>query len=75
MANIVFGLVAMALGLWGLSVWWWSVAEVLRGVLPIFLILFGMVALGAGVAKVRDGSRNSSAPGGDVLGEAGPMDE
>ncbi|MEE8483713.1 MAG: magnetosome protein MamI [Nitrospinota bacterium] len=54
MPNIVFGLVAIAVGLWGLSVWWWSVAEFLRGFVPIALILFGLVALGAGVSVVRD---------------------
>jgi len=54
MPNIVIGLVAIAVGLWGLSVWWWSVAEFLRGIVPVVLILFGLVALGAGVSVVRD---------------------
>jgi len=56
MPNIIFGLVAIALGLWGLSVWWWSVAEFLRGVAPIALILLGLVAVGAGVSVVREGT-------------------
>ncbi|MEO5377235.1 MAG: hypothetical protein H7832_05560 [Magnetococcus sp. DMHC-6] len=54
MANIVFGLISMALGLWGLSVWWWSIAEVLRGIVPILLILLGLVALGAGITRMRE---------------------
>jgi hypothetical protein len=54
MASIVFGLVAIALGLWGLSTWWWSVVEVLRGVVPLLLILIGPVALGAGITKLRE---------------------
>ncbi|MBF0195666.1 MAG: hypothetical protein HQL71_13975 [Magnetococcales bacterium] len=54
MANIIFGLVALALGLWGASVWWWSIVEILRGIVPIVLILLGLVALGAGVTKMRD---------------------
>ncbi|MBF0382321.1 MAG: hypothetical protein HQL69_14955 [Magnetococcales bacterium] len=58
MANIIFGLVSLALGLWGVSVWWWSVVEVLRGVVPVALILLGLVALGAGVTRMRD--QNSS---------------
>ncbi|GMT41905.1 MAG: hypothetical protein IEMM0002_0316 [bacterium] len=53
MPNIIVGLVTIAVGLWGLSVWWWSVAEFLRGFVPIALILFGLVALGAGVSVVR----------------------
>jgi hypothetical protein len=55
MANIIFGLVALALGLWGVSLWWWSVVELLRGVVPVLLILLGLVALGAGVTRMRDG--------------------
>lgn len=54
MPNIIFGLLAIALGLWGLSVWWWSVAELLRGLVPIVLILLGLVAVGAGVSVVRE---------------------
>nr|ANJ02838.1 magnetosome protein MamI [uncultured bacterium] len=54
MANIIFGLISLALGLWGVSVWWWSIVEVLRGVVPVLLILLGFVALGAGVTRMRD---------------------
>ncbi|MBF0357293.1 MAG: hypothetical protein HQL70_01725 [Magnetococcales bacterium] len=54
MANIIFGLVALALGLWGVSVWWWSIVEILRGIVPIALILLGLVALGAGVTRMRE---------------------
>ncbi|MBF0348499.1 MAG: hypothetical protein HQL81_12610 [Magnetococcales bacterium] len=57
MANIIFGLIALALGLWGLSVWWWSVVELLRGIVPLFLIMLGFVALGAGIIRVRDEER------------------
>ncbi|MBF0350108.1 MAG: hypothetical protein HQM11_03715 [SAR324 cluster bacterium] len=49
--NLFVGLVVCLLGFWGLYVWWWSVAEVLRGVVPIILILFGLVAIGAGISK------------------------
>ncbi|MBF0368413.1 MAG: hypothetical protein HQL52_03050 [Magnetococcales bacterium] len=76
MANIIFGLVTIAMGLWGLSVWWWSVAEVLRGILPVLAILFGLVALGAGVTKVREGGSVASAVGDeDLMGQAGQADE
>ena len=56
MPIIVFGLVLMALGMWGLAAWWWSFVELLRGLVPFALILLGLVALGAGVTKMRDGS-------------------
>ncbi|MBF0460315.1 MAG: hypothetical protein HQL87_02870 [Magnetococcales bacterium] len=66
MASIVFGLVAIALGLWGLSTWWWSVVEVLRGVVPLLLILIGPVALGAGITRLRENSEVEA-----VLAEGG----
>ncbi len=49
--NTVFGLIIIALGLWSLSVWWWSVTEFLRGLLPVVMILFGLIAIGAGISK------------------------
>ena len=54
MASIIFGLAVLSFGLWGLSVWWWSVVEVLRGLVPILLIMIGPVALGAGVTRLRE---------------------
>lgn len=53
MPSIIFGLIAMALGLWGLSAWWYSAVEALRGLMPLVLILVGLVALGAGITSVR----------------------
>jgi hypothetical protein len=50
MVQIIAGLLAVTLGLWGMSVWWFSVEELLRGLTPILLILFGVVALMAGVS-------------------------
>jgi hypothetical protein len=52
MPSIIAGLLAFAIGLWGLSVWWYSVEELLRGLIPLLLLLFGMVALMAGVSRV-----------------------
>ena len=54
MASIIVGLLALALGLWGLTVWWWSFAELMRGLTPIALLLLGIVALASGVSKVRE---------------------
>jgi len=53
MPSIMFGLLAVALGLWGLSAWWWSVVELLRGVLPLALVFVGVLALAAGVSGLR----------------------
>ncbi len=53
MPNIIIGLLALAFGLWGLSVWWWSVTELLRGLVPLLLLGVGFVALAAGISNVQ----------------------
>ncbi|MEO5341937.1 MAG: hypothetical protein H7842_01130 [Gammaproteobacteria bacterium SHHR-1] len=60
MAQIILGLLAVTLGLWGLSAWWFSVEELLRGLLPILLILFGAAALMAGVSRPSPAERERS---------------
>ncbi|ABK44769.1 hypothetical protein Mmc1_2268 [Magnetococcus marinus MC-1] len=54
MPSIIFGLIAISLGLWGLSAWWWSVVEFLRGFVPIGLVFLGFIALGSGVTRLRE---------------------
>ncbi|MBF0268825.1 MAG: hypothetical protein HQL44_09545 [Alphaproteobacteria bacterium] len=68
MPSVIFGLLTVALGLWGLTAWWWSVTEFLRGALPIALIFLGLVALAAGVRTVRK-------PGGKAAGKAEAEEE
>ncbi|MBF0471066.1 MAG: hypothetical protein HQL48_06785 [Gammaproteobacteria bacterium] len=51
MPNIIAGIFAVALGIWGLSLWWYPVMELLRGFVPLLLIVFGMVAIMAGVTR------------------------
>lgn len=75
MANIIFGLVALALGLWGVSVWWWSIVELLRGLVPISLILLGLVALGAGVTRIREGGSTCGYDVDDVQEEVLSVDK
>ncbi|CAK0744401.1 hypothetical protein CCP1ISM_10013 [Azospirillaceae bacterium] len=53
MPSIMIGLLAISLGLWGLSAWWWSVVELLRGILPLVLVFVGVLALAAGVSGLR----------------------
>jgi FtsH-binding integral membrane protein len=53
MPSVIFGLLALAIGLLGLTAWWWSVTEFLRGAVPVALITLGLVALAAGVQSVR----------------------
>lgn len=53
MPIVIFGLLAISLGLWGMAAWWWSVTEILRGLVPIILLLLGILSLAAGLSKVR----------------------
>ncbi len=53
MPTVIFGLLAIALGVWGMAAWWWSVAEFLRGLIPIVLLVLGIVSLAAGLSKVH----------------------
>jgi vacuolar-type H+-ATPase subunit I/STV1 len=49
MINIVFGLVALCLGIWGLVTYWWYSVDVIIAIFPVVLLIFGIVALLAGV--------------------------
>jgi hypothetical protein len=60
MPQIIAGLLAVTLGLWGLSVWWYSVEELLRGMLPLLLILFGVAALMSGVSRPQAAQKERS---------------
>lgn len=53
MHSIIIGLIAIACGLWGLTVWWWSFVELMRGIIPVLAILFGLIALASGVSAAR----------------------
>jgi len=60
MTNLIVGLICLALGAWGITAWWDEFGAVLRGLLPIVLILVGLAAVGAGMK-----SRATSKPEGE----------
>jgi vacuolar-type H+-ATPase subunit I/STV1 len=49
MLSIVFGLIALSLGFWGMVRYWWYMVDVLIAVLPLILIASGAIALLAGI--------------------------
>jgi hypothetical protein len=51
MSSIVFGLIAMCIGLWGVVSYWWYVVDVFLAILPIMLLFGGFIALMAGIKK------------------------
>ena len=54
MINVIAGLIAVVLGIWGLKVWWWSFSELLRGLIPLVLFIGGIVAVAAGVGGFKE---------------------
>ncbi len=57
MLSIVFGLIALSLGFWGMVKYWWYMVDVLIALLPLLLIFGGAIALLAGIKNT--GMRSS----------------
>jgi hypothetical protein len=51
MTNLIVGLVSLALGAWGAVAWWNDVGLMLRGLVPVLLIMFGLAGVGAGMCR------------------------
>ena len=51
MTNLVIGLICLAVGAWGLVAWWEEFGDVLRGFVPLLLVLLGLAAVGAGRSR------------------------
>jgi len=45
MSNIIGGLIAIVVGLFGLMAWWPEFGEVLRGVVPFALVIVGLLSI------------------------------
>ena len=56
MVSIVGGGVATILGLLGLIFWWDSFIAILRGGIPIILLLGGIISLVAGISEIKETS-------------------
>ncbi len=54
MPNIIGGLIAIALGIAAMLMWWWRVIDIIQGLLPLALIGGGLVATFAGMSMVED---------------------
>lgn len=52
--TIIGGTAAVVLGLWGIASWWWSFVELLKGSVPCFLVMGGLIALFAGISELKD---------------------
>jgi len=54
---IIGGIVAGILGIIGLTFWWKDFLEILKGMVPIMLLLGGVLAIAIGVDNVRTNRR------------------
>jgi hypothetical protein len=52
MKHFLAGIVAVALGVCGLVVWWRTFGMVMRGVIPFCLIVFGLLAVLSGYRRL-----------------------
>ena len=51
MLNIIIGAVAILFGMWLMFGNWWATLDLVRTVFPILLVLYGIVALMAGLKR------------------------
>jgi hypothetical protein len=71
MTNLIVGLILLALGAWGVTAWWDEFGEVLRGLIPIVLLLVGFAAIGTGMksratATPESEEESLATPRGDI---------
>ncbi len=57
MTSIVGGGVAAILGILGLIFWWDSFMTILKGGIPIILLLGGIISLVAGISELKETSK------------------
>ncbi len=53
MMHLIAGLIVLVLGASGIVAWWGDFGAVLRGLIPLLLVLLGLAAIGAGFQKTR----------------------
>jgi hypothetical protein len=57
----VFGLICLVLGLLGIIFWWSHFGFVLRGLIPLLLVIIGFIALASGISqKGKDGEDDTT---------------
>ena len=53
MISLLIGLAAVAAGLWGMAHWFDRLVFVLKGIVPLMMVLGGMVAILSGISALR----------------------
>jgi len=53
MLHITVGIIAIVVGLWGITRNWYMFRDMLVAIVPFLVICFGMVAILAGIRKMK----------------------
>jgi len=53
--HLIIGLIFLVLGVVGVVSWWADFGLVMRGLIPFLLVIGGLVAIGAGLARANGG--------------------
>ena len=61
MKTLIGGVVAAVLGIIGLSVWFGDFLEILKGAIPVMLLLGGALAIYLGFDELKDSLKSDSA--------------
>lgn len=67
-ASIIGGGIAMVLGILGLTLWWDPFLAILKGSVPVLLLLGGLISLIAGMSEIKEASKKIKKKKSKVLG-------
>lgn len=59
MTHLILGLVMLVFGLWGIFGWWDSFGMVLRGLIPLMLLIGGLIGTGVGIEKFNKSKKDA----------------
>jgi len=53
MLHVILGLIAISLGVWGITSHWWAFLDLMYVLLPVLLVIGGAIAITAGISRVN----------------------
>jgi hypothetical protein len=62
MMGVIGGIIAILIGIMGLVSWWFQFVTLLKGTLPLLIILCGIVALIFGISEMKAQSTIPESP-------------